>query len=657
MIVKKYIPILLLFFGFSISAQQTEYVDFIRAEVEVSFKPDSTKVFGVVNYNFKILKPVDSIYIDAINMKFDYVKLNKQLVKYRNDLNKLWLKYPFKPQENYMISFYYEAFPDKAMYFVGWDNGAPNQIWTQGQGKYTSNWLPSIDDMNEKIEFDIAIGFDADYRVIVNGKLDHVSGHGNVLEFNTRYFDMQKPMSSYLVALAIGKYNKKVEMSKSGIPLEMYYYHEDSNKVEPTYRYTKEIFDFMENEIGFSYPWQNYKQVPVHDFMYSGMENTGTTIFSDTFVIDSTAFVDRNYITVNAHEMAHQWFGNLVTETSGTHHWLQEGFATYYALLAERQLFGDKHYYWKLYESANQLYQQDLSGNGTSLLNPKSSSLTFYERGAWVLHALREKVGDKAYRKAVIGYLKKHQYKNVETNDFIKEVEQSSKQDLSDFVKLWIENKKFPYDNALESLKQSVFIQEYLMVDCEALNSRCDYYLESTISDQAKSKIISQVPDRITPDVFKNSIKVRQAIAENLTEIPLKLKKEYESLLKDKSYKTIEAALYNLWLNFPEERSKYLNQTKNIKGFNDYNVLLLWLVLNLNTLEYQTDKKQEAYDELVSYTNPQYNVEVRIQAFKYLKLLNLCNEECKANLEEASTHYNWRMSKFAKGMLARKGKN
>ena len=145
---------------------------------------------------------------------------------------------------------------------------------------------------------------------------------------------MQQPMSSYLVALAIGKYHKRAETSKSGIPLELYYYPEDSLKFEPTYRYTKQIFGFLETEIGVPYPWQNYKQVPVKDFLYAGMENTGTTIFADSFVIDSIAFIDKNYVNVNAHELAHQWFGNLVTETSGTHHWLQEGFG--YSIFGNR---------------------------------------------------------------------------------------------------------------------------------------------------------------------------------------------------------------------------------------------------------------------------------------------------------------------------------
>ena len=91
----------------------------------------------------------------------------------------------------------------------------------------------------------------------------------------------------------------------------------------------------------------------------------------------------------------------MVTETSGTHHWLQEGFATYYALLAERDIFGDDYYYWRLYEYAQDLLEQDEAGGSTSLLDSKSSSTTFYKKGAWVLLMLRERVGDAAFKKGV----------------------------------------------------------------------------------------------------------------------------------------------------------------------------------------------------------------------------------------------------------------
>ncbi|MBU2938778.1 M1 family metallopeptidase [Lacinutrix sp. C3R15] len=638
-------------------AQQTDIVDFKRLDAVVFFNQiriDST-VYDSFEITFDILKKTDSIYLDAVNMKFKNVSLNGKEVTYKNDGDKLIIFNTFKPSQDNKLQFLFFASPKKAMYFVGWENEARNQIWTQGQGKYTSNWLPSIDDMNDKIEFDLTFAAPTDYEVISNGKL--------VLKNKTEAYtlwkyDMQKPMASYLAAVVVGKYDEKIEVSKSGIPLKMYYYPEDSLKVAPTYKYTKTMFDFLEEEIGVSYSWQNYKQVPVHDFLYAGMENTSCTIFSDAFMIDETAFVDKNYVNVNAHELAHQWFGDLVTETSGTHHWLQEGFATYYALLAEKHVFGDDYYYWRLYEYIEELAAQDRVGESTALMNAKASSTTFYKKGAVVLHMLHEKVGDVAFKEAVKNYLKKYAFKNVETSNFIKEVEQASNQDLSDFVAKWLLDKTFYYEEVLASLQQrSAFITEYLMVDCEAANAKCDYYLTASISDQAKSKIISQVPDKITREVFKNSIKVRQAIAQNMSTIPFALKQDYESLLEDKSYLTVEAALYNLWVNFLEDRSLYLDKTKDSIGLPDKNVRLLWLTLALATPDYAVNQKKGYLNELIAFTSPVFNFEIRMQAFTFLDSLGIINQEIVNHYKEAEQHHNWRLKKFARAFFERNKEN
>jgi aminopeptidase N len=108
--------------------------------------------------------------------------------------------------------------------------------------------------------------------------------------------------------------------------------------------------------------------------------------------------------------------------------------------------------------------------------------------------------------------------------------------------------------------------------------------------------------------------------------------------------------LYNLWVNFPTERSKYLSKTKDFKGFSDLNIRLLWLVFHLNTPEYQADKKAEVYAELLSYTGSKYAASVRLNAFQYLDLLKACNEQCQINLEKAKSHHNWQLVKFAKQM-------
>lgn len=646
---KSIFNLLIVLFCWLIQAQQTDVVDFKKAKVEVGFNPDQEKVIGSAKYEFEILKDIDSVYLDAIAFQNIIYVLDEKFADSLYNGKQAIIKYPFKANTNHTLEVTWQAQPKKTLYFIGWDNDSEEkQIWTQGQGKYTSNWLPSIDDMNDKIEFDLSITFDKDYQVIANGKLVSKEDYFGKTKW---HFDMQQPMSSYLVALAIGKYNKKTETSKSGIPLEMYYYPEDSLRVEPTYRFSKQIFDFLEEEIGVPYPWQNYKQIPVKDFLYAGMENTSATIFSDTYVIDSISFIDKNYVNVNAHELAHQWFGDLVTEASGAHHWLQEGFATYYALLAEKEIFGENHYYWQLYDYAQKLMEQEKAGSGTSLLNPKSSSLTFYQKGAWVLHMLREQVGDEAFKNAVKNYLWKHQFKNVETNDFISEVEKASGLDLDSFVMDWLESDVFHYEKAIESLKKSDFIKSYLDVDCEENTSKCTDYLASNTSDEVKIKVVSQIPEQLKSADFNNSLKVRQAIAQYLTQIPQELKSDYETLLDDESYVTIEVALYNLWNNFPEDRPKYLNKTKGVEGFNDKNVRMLWLALALITEDFQPENKPNYFQELTNYTNPENHFEIRLNAFQYLKLLSACNDTCKENLEQASTSPIWQFSKFAKDYL------
>ena len=663
MIVKRFIVSISVFISFLVNAQQVDIVDFKEVKTLLTFnqmKVDST-VFNSYEVKFEILKKTDSIFLDAVNMKFLNVALNEAAVEFKNDGKKLIIYNEFKSSTSYTLNFLFFASPKKAMYFIGWDNNSRNQIWTQGQGKYTSHWLPSIDDMNDKIEFDISCVAPKGYQVISNGKM--VSKRESPT-YNLWEFDMEKPMSSYLVALVIGKYDKKIEYSKSKIPLEMYYYPEDVEKYEPTYRYTKRMFDFLEQEIGVPYPWQNYKQVPVKDFLYAGMENTSTTIFADSFVIDSIAFVDKNYVNVNAHELAHQWFGDLVTETSGTHHWLQEGFATYYALLAERDVFGDEYYNWKLYEYAQELIEQEKAGGSSSLLDSKSSSTTFYKKGAWVLHMLRERVGDDAFKVGVKNYLEKHQFKNVETNDFISEVEKASGEDLSDFVEAWLENEKYLYEECINSLKQNseeisnlLELDQELIFSSHSLDYSLNRYFDKAISSKIKEHLllrdeVSLVNDSVIRKMFKTKdIKFRQALAQTLSTIPPELKTDYESLLNDKSYVTIETALFNLWKNFSEDRQKYFEKTKGIVGFSDKNVRILWLALNLVSPDFEDENTRNYYDELTGYTSPKYGFEIRQNAFQYLSQIQACNDVCKNNLKLATKHHNWRFSKFSKELL------
>jgi len=647
---------------FVVSAQHQDQVDFLRAKVDISIDPKQETISGIVTYELKALQKVDSIFLDAQNLQLMEVRLNNKKVKAINNGKNIIIHKKFKANKSYSLKIKYVAKPKQTVYFLGWADEIPGneQVWTQGQGKYTSHWLPSFDDMTEKVEFDLDITFDRNFEVIANGAL---LGTKELDLLKKWSFNMEGPMSSYLLAFSIGNYHKKQILSSRGVPIGLYHYPRDSSLIEPTYRFTKEIFDFLETEIGVDYPWQNYNQIPVRDFLYAGMENTGTTIFSDTYVMDSIAFKDRNYVNVNAHEMAHQWFGDLVTEVDGSSHWLHEGFATYYALLAEKELFGKEYYYWKLYESAIELQALSKKEMGESLIDPKAGSLTFYEKGAWALHVLREQLGEEDFKKGIQQYLNKYAYRNATVNDFIKEMELASGDDLKDFQNRWLVEKEFLFTEAkLSLIRESQDLKNFFDLQKEVMISSADNesiikrYWESTKSVQLKSKIINTYYKSLSENFISgvlgnNDIMVRQAIALSLEQIPLNLKSGFESLLEDESYITKETMLYKLWINYPADRGKYLDKTKNIEGFSNKNIRLLWLTLALLTKDYEPNNTNDYYLELSGYTSPKYTYEVRQVTFQFLEELIGFSDKNLLDLINSTQHHAWQFRKYARTLL------
>ncbi|MFC7356983.1 M1 family metallopeptidase [Jejudonia soesokkakensis] len=640
--------------------QQTDVVDYLRIKADIQPNPFTKEVTGSIEVTFRMKNNATQVYLDAVNMDIRTRQLEKIIATYSD--NKVLLKANFRRDSTYTAKFSYTAAPKQALYFTG------DQIWTQGQGKYTSHWLPSLDDMNDKIEFDITYRIRHIPALVANGKLESFSE--DPFGTKTYEYDMNHPMASYLVAFATGDFHVKQLKSSSGVPIELYYEVKDSAKVEATYRYSQDIFDFLETEIGVPYPWQNYKQVPVRDFLYAGMENTTCTIFSEAFLVDNIGFNDKNYVNVNAHELAHQWFGNLVTETSGTHHWLQEGFATYYALLSEKEVFGEDYFYWKLFTSAEQLKALSEEGKGESLLNPKASSLTFYEKGAWALHILRETIGDANFRTAIRNYLTKYQFKNVSTENFIAEVKAITTIDISSWQKNWLQQSAFQSEDAYQSLIKSPFINKYLeltslrMVPLSekklqlmtALTFPNDYMGQEAIY-QIAGEPISETLALYKKGFASDNLYVRQAIALVLETIPKELQADYESLLNDDSYVTREIALQQLFINSPENRKRYLDLSKEWIGFQNKNLRQMWLVLALVEPSYEPDNTSKYIEELLAYSSAEFSFEIREITLQYLYELSLWQPSSLKNVLNAATHHNWRFRTTAREILSEVLKN
>lgn len=660
----KFLSLLLFFICQVIFGQQLQQVDFKTISASITINPVKRNVVGKAIYTFEVKdKKIDTIRIDAQKMVFTHVKINNSNVKFKENKKQLLLFDGFKKGEN-TLTFEYEAFPTQTMYFVNWDFTKENikpeelngQIWTQGQGKYTSHWLPSFDNVNEKTVFSLDITFEKSFEVISNGILLKKIPNGNDITWQYR---MNKPMSSYLVMIAIGHFEKRTEKAVSGIPLEQYYEKGDENRVEPTYRYSREIFDFLVREIGVQYPWEIYRQVPVHDFLYAGMENTSATIFARDFVVDSIGFNDRNYIDVNAHELAHQWFGDLVTAKSGKDHWLQEGFATYYALLAQREVLGDDYFYNRLYNSARQL-EEAAKTDTIPVLHEKASSLTFYQKGAWALHVIREKIGREKFNLAVKNYLEKYAYANVTTDDFLNEIKAVSDFDATSFKKNWLESTVFPLEEVNSLLRKNELMKQYLQLRDQPLfltkdkeeiirlmQSGVYYPVKELLVYQSVSHPFEMKKDLLVAALKTNDLHVRQAVSASLKEIPESFRADYETLLSDRSYETQEIALFNLWNQFPAERERYLKLSENWIGFQDRNLKLQHLSLAFVSAKDQKEKIK-IYQELLSYTGTNYDSTLQQSALERLLGLEFYTEDVLRSLVYGTGNHRWQFVKFSK---------
>ncbi len=646
------------------SPSQTEFVDFQTATVDIYVNENSEIISGTVTYKVNILKDVPSLFIDAKNITRYDVKVDGKPVEADYNEKQIVVESRFRESGIHNITIEFSTKTNKALYYIDQNNdGKWDQIWTQGQGKYTSNWLPSIDDLNDKMIWDISVTAPSQYRVISNGVLQETT----VIDNNKKWqFDMEYPMSSYLVAMVVGKYDAQIKKSATQKPIELYYYPEDAQKVESTYKYTVQMFDFLEREIGIEYPWSVYKQIPVKDFLYSGMENTTATIFNDQFVVDDIAFNDGNYVTVNSHELAHQWFGDLVTETESKHHWLQEGFATYYSMLAERDIYGDDHYYMTLFENAESLIAQTKSGNGTALVDAGASSLTFYQHGAWALHALRDQIGDADFKLSIREYLKTYAGRNVTTDDFLNIVSKTSGKDLTTYKNRWLTNTQFPSAEALTLLRKSNFMENYFQLSARSISSFDESFnsyketLREPINELLVEEMIKQLNlhkrnDKII-ELYKKAgatgnIKIRQAIALSLQEYDPALDKLLRTMLNDSSYLTRESALFLLWQGNPTERHSILEETRRKWVSMSSSLEMAWNALALNSADYKNNEKYQFLQRLSSFTGPENSPQTRTAAFDYLINLDAMGTQNYRDLMDACVHHNWRFYKNSRDIF------
>lgn len=410
-------------------------IDHLQGDLKI----DAVKkrIDAVVIFNFKMLRSqVDSVVFELGNVKINSVKMAGSDNKWTDCQ---WLKNgrqlvvfnPFLSTDVCKIRFDYLAEPAEGIYFIGW-NDAKNikrkQVWAHRP----NGWLPYTD---SRLTVDMRITFDNHFKVYFNGELKSAKDNGDGSK--TWNYIMTKPHPFFSTALAIGDYAEENRKTADGIPLQLLYYPALKNRVEPTYRYSEAMFGFYKKEMGLPYPWPLYRQIPVIDYMYGAMETTTSTIFADFFQVDERCFLGRNYINVNAHELAHQWFGNYISHLAAKDVWLTESFGTYYAKIFEKSVFGED-YYQNVRNTEYNRVMAAAEKDNNPVAHSNGNSDRWYNKGSLILDMLRYVMGDEEFKATISYYLKQHPYSSAETSDFFTAVRTATGYDLNWFFDEWI---------------------------------------------------------------------------------------------------------------------------------------------------------------------------------------------------------------------------
>ena len=165
-------------------------------------------------------------------------------------------------------------------------------------------------------------------------------------------------MVSYLISLVVGDY-VKIEERYKNIPVQYYVYPSQQQDATRSFSKTVDMMKFFSEKTGFDYPWQKYAQTVVNEFTYGGMENASATTLTDKTIHSGRAHLDVSSENLVAHELAHQWFGDLLTCRNWAHSWLNEGFASYFQALYVEHDKGWGEYQFDMLEKQRSIVESD----------------------------------------------------------------------------------------------------------------------------------------------------------------------------------------------------------------------------------------------------------------------------------------------------------
>ncbi|MFM9994750.1 MAG: M1 family aminopeptidase [Phycisphaerales bacterium] len=352
--------------------------------------------------------------------------------------------------------------------------GRAAQVHTQGESIDSSYWFPCHDFPNARLTTELVATVPEGYIVSSNGRLVSEGPESELLTTRggaviaapsasprRRFHWLQDtPHVNYLVSLVVGKFDV-VDVGSRKLPMPVYVPPGRGRDVERTYARTLRMVALFERLFDEPYPWDRYAQVLVWNFAAAGMENTSATTLFDTAVLSPEGAADSDLDGLISHELAHQWFSDLLTCRSWEHIWLNEGFATYAEALWEESRGGFEGYQARMLSNVDDVVKRD---RGTAPHVPGMVSKVYshpddvfgrdadpYPKGAAVLHMLRVRVGDEAFFRALGAYVDRFKFNAVETGDVRRTFEDATGENLERYFTQWCERPGIPRLDATSS--------------------------------------------------------------------------------------------------------------------------------------------------------------------------------------------------------------
>ncbi|MDP3275601.1 MAG: M1 family aminopeptidase [Deltaproteobacteria bacterium] len=427
--------------------------------VELAFDLAARAIEATATLTIKRRDPAaTTLSLDAVGFELHAVTHgDKRAIAHRYDGDQLHLTLPLS-ESDWTVAVRYRVTPQRGLYLLFPNENRPTrpvQVWSQCQDEDARYWIPCHDYPNMRMRTEFVIDAPQGWHVLSNGKLiartkipgKHgmdaaaIGASGPGLE--RWHWRQDDPHVAYLMTLVAGKF---AELNADMADLSVRYYVEPGREADGQRAFgrTPEMIAHFEKLFGVKFPWAKYHQITVHDFVFGGMENTSATTMTDRILLDERAALDNTADDIVAHELAHQWFGDLVTCRDWSHAWLNEGFATFCEHLDAELKGGVDEYRYSLEEHAQGYFGED-SGRYrrpivcSTYANPIDLfDRHLYEKGGWVLHMLRKQLGDALFFGGVQSYLQKHGGTIVETRDLLRALEEQSGRSLEGFFDQWV---------------------------------------------------------------------------------------------------------------------------------------------------------------------------------------------------------------------------